>query len=247
MAKKKKNKPPVFKYIVKRKQKRKDGKKVYYYYSHTDKKQVSKSDYNEALKTRDKFKKTFGKNYLKKFKSGITEIKKVEKGQKQAERLTTKQEVEAYMKKNGFPIDFGYSINYSGYYDVEKYTIDKNVSYMLIKYYGRYYIMTEEKLLDAMSFFFYVLDAFYSYLSKTIPKKKKELTPHVQWKIDEIINSVDYPDMFALNLEQSQTSEGLQGAVTYFKKLVREGFNEYLFDLPVVEDLYELIATTKRK
>lgn len=247
MKKKPTKKLPVFKHIVKRLQKRKDKKKVYYYYNKTDKRTASKDTYNDSLKIREVYKEKYGKDWLKKFYSGVTQIKKVEQGEKKHTLKQIEKIVKEYQRKTGFPMRFTNPINFSINAEVTDTVLSQKN--FVIEYNNRFYLLPPDRLIDLTTFVFYVVDTFFSYLrnhykSETINKKtKKGLSPFILWQIDYLINN-EYPELFSMNLDASQSSEGFISAMTAFKNFVRQGFNEYLFDLQVV-NVYELIYNSK--
>ena len=132
---------------------------------------------------------------------------------------------------------------------------DKVISnqFFLLQYNGRFYIVPKDRLIDLTSFFFYVIDTFFSYLrnhykSETISKKtKKGFSPFILWCIDWIINESEYPELFSLNLDKAISSEGFISASNMFKTFLRQGFNEYIFDLPPIENIYEFIYSLRKK
>ena len=253
MKKKAKSKKlPVFKHIVKRKQKRKDKKTVYYYYSKTDKKITSKVNYNDSLKVRKIFKEKYGKGWLKKFYSGVTQIKQIEKAEKKHSLLEIEKIIKDYQKKTGYPkigkdTETNY-INFSGESAVTGKLIS-NIT-VFIQYNDRYYLVKQTDILELNGFFFYVVDTFMNALRKTYTNRtikgrtKKGLSPFILWRFYEWINT-KYPEIFVLDLNLSYSSEGFEKLVTFFKELIREGFNEFLFRLPV-KNIYKYAYNSKK-
>lgn len=245
----KKRTPPVFKYIVKRKQKRKDGKIVYYYYNYTDKKIESKQKYERGLETRKKFKEKYGKDFIKKFKQGVTQIKQIERAEKKYSLDEMERIVKEYQKKTGYPKIPREAINFSGLSESTDILI-RNIP-LFIRYNNRYYKLEKTDILDLGYFFFYIVDTFMNALRSTYKDRyiksqtKKGLSPMCLFPIGEFINS-DYPEAFVFYLDKAYSSEGFEKLVTLFNKLVREAFNEYLFNLPVY-NIYEFIFKSKKK
>jgi len=248
MAKKTK-KLPVFKHIVKRKNK--NG--VNYFYNKTDKKITSKVVYNDSLKVRKKFKEKYGKDWLKKFYSGVTQIKQIEKAEKKHTLAEIEKIVKDYQQKTGYPKTGTntqtYYINMSGEAEMTVKLIQKIT--VFIKYNDRYYLITPNDVLDINAFFFFVVDTFMSALRSNYTKRtikgrvKKGLSPFIMWRFYEWIN-VKYPEIFVMDFDLSYSSEGFEKLVTLFKEIVREGFNEYLFNKPV-KNIYEFAYKSLKK
>lgn len=240
---------PVFKHIVKRKNK----KGINYYYNKTDKKITSKVVYNDSLKVRKVFKEKYGKDWLKKFYSGVTQIKKIERAEKKHSLAEIEKIVKDYQQKTGYPktgndTETNY-INFSGESAVTQKLVN-NIP-VFIFYNDRYYLLTQLDILDINAFFFYVIDTFMNALRNNYSKRtikgrtKKGLSPFVLWRFYEWIN-VKYPEIFVLDLDKSYSSEGFEKLVTVFKDLVREGFNEFLFNKPV-KNIYEFAYKSLKK